>query len=343
MNPKMDMETPKKAGYRMPAEWEPHAGTWLSWPKDPVTFPDGILQNVEKTYVQIIGALQEHEKVNVLVNGGKWEEKVLKKLEAGAAAGRNVIFHRIKSVDVWARDYSPIFVKSAKGIAAVKWVFNAWGGKYEDLKRDNETGESIAQKTGLSIFRPGIVLEGGSLDVNGKGALLTTEQCLLNKNRNPKLSKSQIEDYLMNYLGVDKIIWLKNGIEGDDTDGHVDDFARFIGKDTVICASEDNPNDENYRNLKENLDILRQSGLEVVKLPMPSKIELPERRLPVSYANFYIANKAVLLPVFNDKNDAVAKKILESCFPGREIVPVPSRDLVYGYGGIHCATMQQPR
>jgi agmatine deiminase len=288
-------------------------------------------------------ALQENEKVNILVNDAQWERKARAVLGREGAGEKNVEFFHMKSADVWIRDYAPIFVKDGKGsVLAAKWVYNAYGNKYEDLLYDDKTGESIAKESGKDILHPGIVLEGGSVDVNGEGRMLTTEQCLLNKNRNPQLTKAQIEKFLGDYLGAKDVIWLKNGIEGDDTDGHVDDITRFVGKNTIITASEPNPEDENHEALGENLGILRDAGLEVVELPMPERLDIPERRLPVSYANFYIANKRVLLPVFNDKNDKKAIEILQTCFPGREIIPIEARDLVYGYGGIHCATMQQP-
>ena len=340
-----NLKTPKQLGYTMPAEWERHEGTWISWPKDPDSFPDKIIGKVEKVYFQMIGALQQNEKVFLLVNDGKWEDKVREKLSKANVSTKNIIFHHIKSVDVWTRDYAPIFVinKKVKKIAVTKWIFNAWGEKWEPLMPDNESGEEIAKKSGLDVFRPNIVLEGGSIDVNGKGKLITTEQCLLNKNRNPHLSRSQIEDYLKNYIGVDNIIWLKEGIAGDDTDGHVDDIVRFVNDNTVVCAVEDDPKDENYKVLKENFEILKKTGLNVIALPMPKKISIPERRLPVSYANFYLGNNAVLLPIFNDKNDQKAISILQKCFPDRKVVPIYARDLVYGYGGIHCATQQQPK
>jgi agmatine deiminase len=277
------------------------------------------------------------------VNDSKWEKKARIVLEQEGVADKGIRFFHIKSADVWARDYAPIFVKDADGaVLSAKWVYNAYGNKYEDLLIDNETGEAIAAASGKKVLHPGIVLEGGSVDVNGQGRMLSTEQCLLNKNRNPQLTRAQIEKYLGDFLGAKEVIWLKDGIEGDDTDGHVDDITRFFSKDAVITATENNASDSNHKALEENLGILDSAGLEMVKLPMPKRIDIPERRLPVSYANFYIANKRVLLPVFGDKNDKVAAEILQSCFKGREIVPIDAKDLVYGYGGIHCATMQQP-
>jgi len=337
------MKIPRQHGYRMPAEWEMHETTWISWPKDPDTFPPNIIDNVENIYCQMIGALQQGEKVNILVNDAGWEERARKKLEARGLGLKNIIFHHIKSVDVWTRDYAPIFVKDKKGkVAATKWIFNAWGEKWEPLLSDDKAGEEIAKATKMEIFRPHMVLEGGSIDVNGKGMLLTTEQCLLNKNRNPKLKRKQIERYLTDYLGVDSIIWLKEGIAGDDTDGHVDDITRFVNDNTVITMVEEDKNDANYKPLRENLEVLKKTGFDIIELPMPGKIEIPERRLPASYANFYIGNSVVLLPVFKDAKDRDAVGILEDLFPKRKVVPIYAYDLVYGHGAIHCMTMQQP-
>jgi agmatine deiminase len=250
------------------------------------------------------------------------------------------------------RDYGPTFVLSLdRGRkAAVKWNFNAWGGKYDDLLYDNTTGEDILHKAGVRSFRPNIVMEGGSIDVNGVGTVLTTEQCLLNKNRNPLLGREEIEGYLEDYLNVSKVIWLKSGIDGDDTDGHVDDFARFVSEGTVLCAHSEGGKGTDHQVLEANLRILEGSSdqdgtpLEVLRLPMPRPIELPEegRHLPASYANFYIGNKVVLLPVFHDENDEEARQLLVGLFPGREVVPIYARDLVYGYGGLHCVTQQEP-
>jgi agmatine deiminase len=342
----------------MPAEWERHKATWLSWPKDPLTFPPKIIGKVEQAYCIMVQALQGGEKVNVLVNDEKQEERVRKALAKNGATDANVVFRKIKSVDVWMRDYGPTFLlnRGTGGRGAVRWKFNAWGNKYEDLLADNFSGDAVASAAeresteGMEIFRPGIVMEGGSIEVNGDGTVMTTEQCLLNRNRNPLLGKEQIENYLKDYLGVSQVVWLKEGIAGDDTDGHIDDFARFVAPDRALCASENNRKDENFAILDENYRTLKSvsltdyAPLQVTRLPMPSPIIDPKenRRLPASYANFYIGNRAVLLPVFNDKNDEKALAVLQDCFPGREIVPIPCRELVYGYGGIHCVTQQEP-
>ena len=331
----------------MPPEWAKHDSTWLSWPKNPLTFPPEIVSKVEDAYVAMIGALAAGERVDLLVDDAKAEDRVRSLLSA-----KNVAFHRIESADVWMRDYGPIFVRKGgrgRGVAATKWEFNAWGGKYDDLLPDNETGLEVARSTGLRIFEPGVVLEGGSIDANGRGSLLTTEQCLLNKNRNPELGRTQLERLLHDYLGVDDVVWLGEGVAGDDTDGHVDDIARFVNEDTVVCMTEPDAGDVNYPALKRDRAMLSahrdKEGrrLEVVPIEMPRAVEGDGSRLPASYANFYIGNSAVLVPVFGDaRNDSAALETLSECFQGRKIVPVDCRELVYGFGGIHCVSQQQP-
>lgn len=345
-------QTPRAAGYRMPAEWAKHDATWLSWPKNPLTFPGDVLTGVEQTYCSMVEALSHVEKVKILVDDEEAEERVRQMLERTESDMRNVLFPRIKSSDVWIRDYGPTFLlhrKTGKK-AAVKWKFNAWGAKYDDLLYDDVAGEDVVRSTGLPTFRPGIVMEGGSIDVNGAGIVLTTEQCLLNKNRNPHLDREGIEGYLREHIGIDEVIWLKSGIEGDDTDGHVDDFARFISEDTVVCAFSPRGGGHNPKVLQANLEILRNfrdregRPLKVLTLPMPAPVPLPEedRVLPASYANFYIGNGVVLLPIFNDMNDGVAIRIMERAMPDHRIVPIYARDLVYGYGSFHCVTQQEP-
>ncbi len=343
------METPKSLGYMMPAEWAPHEGTWLSWPKNPLTFPEDVIAGVEEAYCRIIAALSDGEKVHLLVDDELHGSEVEKKLSKSGANFSNVLFTEIKSADVWARDYAPSFLLSRNGkkLGAVKWEFNAWGSKYDDLFPDNETGVEIAKKSGAEVFRPNVVMEGGSIDVNGEGAVLTTEQCLLNKNRNPTLSKAQLETVLKENLGCSTVVWLKDGIEGDDTDGHIDDFCRFAPGKVALIAQE-NGKGENALRLSENKMLLSAAcdanDWELQEIPMPKTIIDPVdgRTLPASFANFYIGNKVILLPVFKDKMDGEAAEILDTLFPGREIVPIFSRDLVYGYGGIHCITQQQP-
>jgi agmatine deiminase len=330
-------------GYRMPAEWQPHDSTWLSWPKEPTTFPEDVIKRVEQTYIQIIEALRQCERVDLLVDDQKVQSAVSRML--GSKEG--VVFHKIRTADVWMRDYGPIFVKNAH-VAAVKWKFNAYGNKYEELKHDDEVGRQVAAYTGLQTFEPGIILEGGSIDVNGLGSCITTEQCLLNANRNPQLQKKSIEGFLKNYLGITHVIWLGNGIAGDDTDGHVDDLARFVNPNTVVCMVENDKHDGNYKALKSNFERLNesvdQSGAKLTVLPirMPGSVSLDDTRLPASYANFYIANSAVLVPIFNDPNDRPALETLRSVFPQKKVIGIDCRALVQGFGTIHCVTQQQP-
>ena len=344
-------ETPYELGYRMPAEWELHEGTWISWPKNPDSFPKELLLDVEKAYAEIIRALSPNEKVNLLVDNSEEERRILKVLGPAGINGTNLSIHKIRTADVWFRDYGPIFITRGKGkgkeVAYTHWIFNAWGNKYDELKADTNI-PNLMPKEGLRGFEVPMVLEGGSIDTNGRGTLLTTEQCLLNKNRNPALSRMQIERYLSNYLGASKIIWLKEGIEGDDTDGHVDDLARFVNANTVLCAFDENSQDPNSNALRENFNLLKnatdQDGnkLNVARLPMPAPVIYNGIRLPASYSNFYIANKVVLVPIFGDKNDGLALDTISRFFQGRKVIGINCRALVYGFGAIHCVTQQQP-
>lgn len=340
-------DTPLQLGYKMPAEWERHDAIWLSWPYDLDSFPE--IDRVEQAYVSMIKAIHESEIVNLLVKDEPMLDRVLDLLRrAGVDLGR-IKFHVLSYADVWFRDYGPTFVVNAekKKLAMVNWIFNAWGEKYEGLMSDTRIPCLINDDLKLECFKPGIVLEGGSIDVNGRGTVLTTNQCLLNRNRNPSLEKVEIEAYLCEYLGVSKIIWLNEGLAGDDTDGHVDDIARFVDPTTVLCAFEDDPEDENYTALKENYEILKASTdqdgnpLKVIKLPMPGRVG-DEERLPASYTNFYIGNDVVLVPIFGHKNDGEALRIIQDAFPYRKAIGINCREIVYGFGAVHCISQQQP-
>ncbi len=342
-------QTPAELGYYMPPEWYQHSATWLAWPKDPLTWPERVPQ-AEEIFLRMIEALAPHETVNVLVDDEVIETSVKERCNFPAAT--NVRFHRIATVDSWIRDYGPNFLLSDKGeLAFNDWTFNAWGDKYEELKRDDAIPkrlQSTLDIPNVARFEPGIVLEGGSIDVNGAGVVMTTEQCLLNPNRNPQLDCAQIEARLKNYLGVEQVLWLGEGIAGDDTDGHIDDIARFVSPTTIVCAMEDDPADENYRLLQDNykrLSLARDArglALNIIQLPMPGHIEGREGRLPASYANFYIANEVVLLPIYGHSNDARAIEILQSLFTHRKVIPINCEPLVWGMGAIHCVTQQQP-
>ncbi|MDL1871271.1 agmatine deiminase family protein [Deltaproteobacteria bacterium PRO3] len=331
----------------MPAEWEPHEATWLSWPKDPITWPDRVPQ-AQEAFARMIEALTPREKVHLLVNDAEAEAQVRGKLAGRVIRGEHLLIHRIPTVDSWIRDYGPNFLKGPRGLAYNRWIFNAWGGKYETLMRDDGIPQRVSHLINLPMFEPGIVMEGGSIEVNGAGCVLTTEQCLLNPNRNPHLSRAAIEKYLQDFLGVSKVLWLGDGIEGDDTDGHVDDITRFVAADTIVTAVEEDPADANYQPLQDNLLRLRaMSDVEgrpfrIVTLPMPGRVESDEGPLPASYANFYIANGVVLVPVYAHANDARALATLQGLFPDRKVVGIDCRDLVWGMGAIHCVTQQQP-
>lgn len=344
----MRTKDPCALGYYMPPEWSRHEATWLSWPKNPLTFPPEVLEDVEGVFADMVAALSGGEKVRMLVDDADAEGRAAGMIEKAGADMSKVELVRIRSADVWIRDYGPTFLlnKETGRKAAVKWDFNAWGGKYDDLLYDNIAGQDVVERSGVRYFKPGIVLEGGSIDVNGDGCVLTTEQCLLNKNRNPHLKKQDIEGFLAHYISAPEVIWLSSGIEGDDTDGHIDDFARFSSRTTILCAHSEKG--QNAPVLKKNWKLLEQwreqTGMELERLPMPEPLYLEEeeRNLPASYANFYIGNKVVLLPVFGDPKDAEAVDIMRSHFPGREIVPILAKELIYGYGGIHCMTQQEP-
>ncbi len=332
----------------MPAEWETHEATWLTWPRNKITWPGTMLREVENIYLRMIEALAVGETVHLIVRDEKTAASVLKRLKLKAP---RLVFHEVAAVDTWIRDYGPIFVKDPHGRKAfTKWTFNAWGGKYKDLARDNGVVDQLEWLRRTPRFDVPMVLEGGSIDMNGRGTCLTTEQCLLNKNRNPKLSRKDIERRLSERFGLTKVIWLKEGIEGDDTDGHIDDITRFSGPNTVLTAVEPDASDANHAILDENLRILRretdQSGrrLRILELPMPGRVSLGKSRgrLPASYANFYIGNKVVLAPVYSHANDKKAVRILRKAFPGRRIVPIECTPLVYGLGSIHCVTQQEP-
>jgi agmatine deiminase len=343
-------ETPRSLGYHMPAEWERHKAIWLSWPYDLDSFPE--IEAVESAYVAIIKAIHKSETVNLLVKDEMMQSDVVDRLKEEKVDLSRIHFHVIDYADVWFRDYGPTFVvnrekETGRSVAAVNWIFNAWGEKYGELLGDRRIGRLINEDLKMDYFLPGIVMEGGSIDVNGCGTVLTTEQCLLNKNRNPSLNKEKIEGYLRDFLGASKIIWLKEGIAGDDTDGHVDDIARFVSPTTVLCAYEDDPEDENYQLLKQNYELLcretDQDGcaLKVIKLPMPGKVGA-KQRLPASYANFYIGNDVVMVPVFGHKNDSVAMQIIQEAFPDRRVVGINCREMVHGLGTVHCISQQEP-
>ncbi len=329
----------------MPAEWEPHEGIWLAWPKDPVTFPNRV-EKVQHLYCEMMAHLSRGEKVFLLVDDAAVKKNVLHRLKESEANCDNILIHILPTVDVWIRDYGPNFLvkkttSGKKEVAFNHWIFNAWGKKYEELAADTDIPKKLAPILNLKSFEPEIILEGGSIEVNGEGVCLTTKQCLLNKNRNPHLNQNEIENVLKEYLGIDEIFWLNEGVEGDDTDGHIDDIARFVAPHIVVCAVEEDSKDKNYKTSQENYEILK-SRFDTIPLPMPGVVAGEEGRLPASYANFLVTNESVLVPIFNHKNDGKALGLLKELFPNRQIVGLNCSDLIWGMGAIHCVTQQQP-
>ena len=344
--------SPAALGYRMPAEWEPHAATWLSWPRpEGISFPGGGYERAVPALVKMVAALAESEPVCINVCDEEHEASVRKHLSALSGGYAHVQFYRIPTNEPWCRDHGPIFLTrdADPQLAVLDFDYNAWGWKYPPFDYDDAVPTHVAAALGnLPVYRPGMVLEGGSIDVNGAGTLLTTESCLLNPNRNPTLKKAQIEAVIKDYLCVRNVLWLGDGIEGDDTDGHVDDLTRFVNRTTVVTVIEEDEHDNNHEPLQANLHRLREmaaedgSPLHVLTLPMPSKIVREGQRLPASYANFYIGNTVVLLPVFGDPHDAWAASVLRQAIPNRKIVPIDCRELIWGLGAFHCLTQQQP-
>jgi agmatine deiminase len=335
--------TPRALGFRMPAEWEPHEATWIAWPHNRDDWP-GRFAPIPWVYAEIVRKLAQVERVRILIQDSESEEAARRTLRKSGANLEAVEFFHALTDRGWTRDYGPLFVRNRAGeVALTNWRFNAWA-KYDDWRNDAAIPGMLTSALKLRAWEPGLVLEGGSIEVNGKGLLLTTEECLLSpvQARNPDLSRRQIERALCDYLGARRILWLRNGIAGDDTHGHVDDLARFVNADTVVIASEPDRTDANYEPLRENLARLRKLPLRVVKLPMPAPLIFDGRRLPASYANFYIANGLVLVPTFNDPNDRVALNTLARLFPDRTVTGINAVELVWGLGTLHCMTQQQP-
>jgi agmatine deiminase len=342
---------PAELGYRMPPEWAPHRGTWLSWPHRESSWP-GKFDAIPTVFGAIVEALAPHEEVHINVTGPEMEAGVRHILDDLGVPPERICLHHHPTNDAWCRDHGPTFVQRVFGglveEAIVDWGYNSWGNKYPPFDLDDAIPARIGSTFGIRVFQPGIVLEGGSIDVNGAGTLLTTEACLLNPNRNPDLPREEIEQHLREYLGVVKILWLGDGISGDDTDGHVDDIVRFVNPTTVVATVEDDPSDENFEALQENLHRLEgmtdqdSRPIRVIPLPMPPPLYYEGERLPASYANFYIANGVVLVPAYEAVRDEVARQVLQPLFPTRRVTLIESRDLVWGLGSVHCVTQQWP-
>lgn len=351
----MEQDPTTHLDFQIPPEWYPHAATQLHWPSNRQTWPGERLQRVEEVYLDIVEVLLEYEPIHLFVENETIQKRVLKLFHKRQINIQLVTFHLQPINDVWARDCGPIFVRRQiqehEEFAITDWEYNAWGGKYPPFKDDNRLPEYFASEYNIKRFEPGMVLEGGSIETNGHGILLTTESVLLNPNRNPGMSKSEIEQQLKDYLGIEKIIWLKEGLAGDDTDGHVDNVARFLNKTTILAMVAEDPADVNYDVLKKNLEILSRATdrkgntFQIEMLPMPqTKIEGTtvdgSEYVPAGYANFYIANGVVLVPTYEDHFDQKALNLLEQYFPDRDVVGIPCTDLVWGQGSIHCITQQ---
>jgi len=325
----------------MPAEWKPHEATWLAWPHEKSDWP-GKYPPIPWLYGELVRRLAGVERVRILTEDEPRVRKILQKCGANLAA---VEFFNIPTNRSWTRDYCPLFVKNSRGqVAITHWRFNGWA-KYSNYQLDADAPRAIAIQLGLKRFETGLVLEGGAIDVNGEGKLLAAEECLLSpvQERNPGVSRAKLEAALNRYLGASEVIWLNRGIAGDDTHGHVDDIARFTSPDTVVMAIEPDKSSPNHEPLKENVQRLRSRGdLKIVTLPMPEPVYFDGQLLPASYANFYIANRMVLVPVFGDANDRIALNTLARLFPDRDVIGIGCRDLVLGLGTLHCMTQQQP-
>ena len=346
--------TPRELGYRWPAEWERHDATWLAWPHKRDSWP-GKFEPVPGIFVEMVRALSTGERVEILVLSGEHGASVRALLGEARVDPSAVRLHVLPTDDAWIRDHGPIFVQRERAdgggteVAATVWGYNAWGGKYPPWDQDRLVSREIARRLGVPAFDGGMILEGGSIEGDGEGTLLTTEACLLNPNRNPELDRTGIERRLRDFLGIEKVLWLGDGIVGDDTDGHVDDLTRFVAPGRVVTVVEDDPADENHRPLRENRERLRGMTdargrrLEVMELPMPRALFEQDQRLPASYANFYVGNAAVLVPTFDDPADARALGVLADAFPGRRVTGIRATDLVWGLGAFHCLSQQQPR
>jgi agmatine deiminase len=342
--------TPKELGYYFPAEFDRHRATWLSWPHKEASWP-GKLQEIYPYYGRFVAAVAAGEKVCINVNDEamrSFAENCLK--EAGTDMAQVQFFFHPTN-DAWCRDHGPAFLvnpRRDRKKMIVDWGYNAWGNKYPPYELDDVIPTLVGKALGIPVVHPGIIMEGGSVDFNGKGTLITSGSCLLNKNRNPHLDRNQIESYLINYYGVEQILWVGEGIVGDDTDGHIDDTVRFVNEDTVLAVIEDDKNDENYTLLRQNLADLNkmrlQNGrqLNVIELPMPDAVVYEGQRLPASYANFYIANGSVIVPVFRCDKDEKALDIIAGCFPGRKVIGIDSTEIIWGLGSFHCLSQQEP-
>ena len=342
--------TPRDLGYYFPAEFAPHVATWLSWPHKEASWP-GKIHTIFPYYCQFIKELTKGEKVCINVN-----DEVMKLFAISCLQKENIDLSKIEfffhpTNDAWCRDHGPAFLinpNAGQKKVIVDWNYNAWGNKYPPYELDDVIPTLIGKQLNLPVYYPGIIMEGGSVEFNGKGTILTSTACLLNPNRNPQLNQQQIEEYLINYYGANQILWVDEGIVGDDTDGHIDDTVRFVNEDTVITVIEENRNDENYKLLQRNLRQLKQmrfingKQLNIIELLMPDKLIYEDQRLPCSYANFYIANKSIIVPTFRCNKDDKALQIIQQCFPDHDVIGIDSTEIIWGLGSFHCLSQQEP-
>ncbi|MBC6489978.1 agmatine/peptidylarginine deiminase [Flavihumibacter stibioxidans] len=346
----MKTETPASKGYYFPAEFAPHDATWLSWPHKEASWP-GKIHAIFPYYAKFIKALAESERVCINVGDAKMKAFAEGHLLKEGVNIDRVEFYFHPTNDAWCRDHGPAFLvnpAAEQKKVIVDWNYNAWGGKYPPYDLDDVIPTLIGKHFNIPVYYPGIIMEGGSVEFNGTGTLLTSTACLLNPNRNPHLNQGQIEEYLRDYYGVQQILWVDEGIIGDDTDGHIDDTVRFVNEDTVLTVIEEDRSDENYELLQDNLGQLKKmrllngKQLNIVELPMPETVIYDEQRLPASYANFYIANRSVIVPTFRSSRDEKALAIIQSCFPGREVIGIDSTEIIWGLGSFHCLSQQEP-
>ncbi len=346
----MTQHTPKDLGYYFPAEFAPHMATWLSWPHKEASWP-GKIETIYPSYAKFIKELTKGEKVNINVANETMKAFALGHLQKEGVDQSKVEFFFHPTNDAWCRDHGPAFlINPALDIkkVIVDWDYNAWGNKYPPYDLDDVIPTLIGKHFNIPVYNPGIIMEGGSVEFNGNGTVMTSTACLLNPNRNPHLNQGQIEKFLCDYYGMDQVLWVDEGIVGDDTDGHIDDTVRFVNEDTVITVIEENKNDENYELLQHNLRqltgmrLLNGKQLNIIELPMPEELIYEDQRLPCSYANFYIANKSVIVPTFRSDRDEKAMQIIQSAFPEREVVGIDSTDIIWGLGSFHCLSQQEP-
>jgi agmatine deiminase len=342
--------SPRELGYYFPPEFGPHLATWLSWPHKEDSWP-GKIHTIFPYYCKFISALSDHENVCINVNDEAMKNFAIDCLTREGVDQSRISWYFHPTNDAWCRDHGPAFLVNPDAEIKkiiIDWNYNAWGNKYPPYDLDDEIPTLIGKRLGIPVYHPGIIMEGGSVDFNGKGTVMTSESCLLNKNRNPGLSKRTVEKYLCDYYGMEQVLWVKDGIVGDDTDGHIDDTVRFVNEDTVITVVEENLEDENYEILQRNLRdlnkmrLLNGKQLNIIEIPMPDEIIYEEQRLPASYANFYVANNLVVVPTYRTRKDEKVLDIIAHCFPDRKIIGIDSTEIIWGLGSFHCLSQQEP-